>query len=208
MSRAKRVYSIPFVVTVAAAIHPGCDPKQPTDGGDDEDTVLLLCDVENVSTATVGGQSDCSPGYQCRVALTCTSGVPRELVLECASSGEYYVIARGPGPSCENPYEACVGAAVTSDCIDGEWRSTGQGGNPPAPCPTELPDDGAECRPGDAFGTDRRACGYPCGSGDEWTVTGCVGVNGSGGSWQSDSACEGQGGAPEGGAPQGGASGR
>jgi hypothetical protein len=132
--------------------------------------------------------------------MTCTSGTPQTIVLVCREDGHGYSAADGEEKHCDHPYEACVGAQGSYDCLDETWVFYGGGGNPPAPCPEVLPEVGAECRFGSGFGADREACGYPCGNGgDGWTVTGCVqgnaGEGGAGaGLWTSDGVCEAQGG--------------
>lgn len=130
----------------------------------------------------------CVPGARCAMAADCTSGEERSFEFKCNTMGSSFVFQ--PPGSCENPYEYCEGVGNTL-CGEETWLYQGQGGNPPAPCPAELPGEGAECNAGAGFGADRDACGYPCG--DAWTVTGCVAGSGAEpfgrGSWVSDGAC-------------------
>lgn len=129
----------------------------------------------------------CVPGVRCAMVTDCTSGEERTFEFACNGSGDSFTFL-SPG-SCENPYEYCEGIGNTL-CVAETWLYQGQGGNPPAPCPLELPDEGADCSAGAGFGADRDACGYPCG--DAWTVTGCVASADppfGPGSWVSDGAC-------------------
>jgi len=129
----------------------------------------------------------CVPDVRCVMVTDCTSGEERSFEFKCNDMGSSFTFL-SPG-SCENPYEYCEGIGNTL-CVDEAWLYQGQGGNPPAPCPLELPDEGADCNAGAGFGADRDACGYPCG--DAWTVTGCVASADppfGPGSWVSDGAC-------------------
>ncbi len=120
--------------------------------------------------------------------MACTSGTTRTFVFECDATGTYWNFQTG---DCVLPAEFCGGTyGEAATCEDDGWMYQGQGGNPPAPCPAELPAEGAECYPGGSFGADRTACGYPCGAG-EWTVVGCVSLapQDPDGQWQSDGVC-------------------
>ncbi len=137
---------------------------------------------------------ECTPEARCQMAMGCTSDESRVFYFECDSTGEQWDFEGG---DCENPFEFCRGTGNTI-CAEDTWRYQGQGGNPPAPCPEELPDEGADCNFGSGFGADRDACGYPCG--DAWTVTGCVGLGeelGAPGNWVSDGACAAGGAGPD-----------
>lgn len=211
MARMKRVYSIPLVVTVAAAMVPGCNTGNTTDGQGGEGAVVPPCDPSEVSNRP--GDVDCTPGQRCTLPLTCTSGAARSLEYVCQEDGSDYALAPDQaGSACANPYEGCSApAGITYDCRDERWAYYGGGGNPPAPCPGSMPEEGANCRFGDSFGADRAACGYPCADDGDWTVIGCVdsGEGGAGGDftsrwgegvWQGDDACSSGAGSGPGGA--------
>lgn len=125
------------------------------------------------------------------MAADCTSGEDRQFYFTCMESGERWEFE---GEDCENPYEYCAAIGNTL-CVNDNWLYQGQGGNPPGPCPRELPAEGADCNAGYGFGADRDACGYPCG--EAWTVIGCVASDAEQipgpGTWESDGACSGGG---------------
>jgi len=136
-------------------------------------------------------QITCVPEARCEMPADCTSGEQRSFHFKCSGTGMTWAFEGG---DCENPYEYCEATGNTL-CVDDNWLYQGQGGNPPGPCPEELPAEGSSCSAGEGFGADRGNCGYPCG--DAWTVIGCVAsgdeqVSGPG-SWESDGACSGGG---------------
>lgn len=131
----------------------------------------------------------CDAGDECLVDMDCTSGVSKAIYLRCAGASGWVV----DDAECENPEEECQASSGTARCDGEEWHFDGVGGNPPAPCPLEQPEEGSSCRYGFGFGADPDACGYPCDD-DGWTIVGCQTENPDEpepgeGSWQSDGEC-------------------
>jgi hypothetical protein len=134
---------------------------------------------------------------ECKKTMVCTSGIARDFTFSCDPS-QHWVFEQ---TDCENEAEYCAGDNWDEASICGAdgWMYQGAGGNPPGPCPAEMPAEHAECSAALGFGADRQACGYPCDSGG-WSVTGCFSLDASDpyamGEWQSDGVCSsGEGGA-------------
>jgi hypothetical protein len=146
--------------------------------------------------------AECQVGARCQDVTNCTSATQETFVFECTDSGTYtrWTIAN-TDLSCDKPYAECNGQFGRYSCADPMWLYSGAGGNPPAPCPQTLPEEGSDCYAGAGFGADPPACGYPCADGSGWTVTGCVSNADLTASWQSDGACEIGGAAGESGTP-------
>lgn len=212
MARKKRTYGAPLVVTVVTLLGVGCE-EGPDDGGGSggqdsgESTggaggslTMEECNPALIDSGPFGDNASavgCSPGTSCRLPLTCTSGIDRELIYVCNEvTLTYRLDSNQEGTACDHPYEGCVASrGITYDCRDDEWRYYGGGGNPPAPCPEEAPPDGTTCRPGGqylGFGLDRDHCGYACIEDDGWTIVSCAATGDlpEDGEWSHDNACE------------------
>lgn len=146
----------------------------------------------------------CVPDDQCRLDTTCAGERFRGHVLTCVDEGDLTSWQLDPaGETCQFEFEQCLNqtsvTALMLNCVDSSWHlgEYDENFNPPAPCPTLMPDDGAHCMTGDGFGSAPEACGYPCADG-AWSVTKCIDVPGSDeiyvGSWESDGRCLGIGG--------------
>jgi hypothetical protein len=93
---------------------------------------------------------------------------------------------------------AASGGLTSGGGASGGEASHGSGGNPPAPCPDVLPEEGTDCY------RQFSGCIYPCPDGGS-TTTVCAAEGGSAGDgnlppvtgsgvWTSDGACSAQGG--------------
>ena len=114
------------------------------------------------------------PGEQCVYDIPCQSGV-RQIAFECldqVGEGPWTVVA---DQACVQPYDSCP----NTELYCGTQWGLPLGSNPPAPCPSALPEEGDECM-FETMGADRRYCGYRCGEtpGSGWVVAECVGVPG------------------------------
>jgi hypothetical protein len=217
--RLKKSFKTPFVVTIAGSVVQtaacgGATSEAPShnthaetaaggtgqgtggtgggSGGGVNPPAVLECPPEFDSYG-----SACPLAGTCTRAFTCASG-DRTFTLHCdpmpppAPAGAHTWSLDAP---CELPFDHChsdVGPSPGADCIGGQWRLLGVGGNPPAPCPMEAPTVGVACRPG-GFGGDREQCGYRCADGTGWTILGCLPGHADAGitpnTWQSDAAC-------------------
>jgi hypothetical protein len=215
MARRKRTYRTPVVITLAA-LAPGCAPGLLADGsggtsgsgGAPSGTGGSASGAQPSTGGTATGgspaypdcdfdyaySSPCTPEERCQRAFDCTSGMTRTFAFECDETGMYFDFQT---EACSNPAEFCAGTGwdEATTCGEDGWMYQGQGGNPPSPCPADLPAEGSNCDAGLGFGADRTACGYPCGE-DQWTVIGCQGEPSGdteypygAGTWQSDGVC-------------------
>ncbi len=210
MARTPRKYSTPLVMTFAALVpacggnasspgeshHVSVNPPPPQQAAIPTCTPIQVTQIDRDQVFRPG----CSVGELCAIPSDCAGG-RRVLEFECRAES---AIPSGSGwamrsQSCERPADHCQSVLpegytpVNLSCSPNSWGITGIVGNPPAPCPRELPKEGSSCSAGDGFGRDQSACGYFCSSG-AWTVIGCVGPavdDGTFGTgkWISDGAC-------------------
>ncbi len=196
----KRTYQAPLVLTVAALAVTACstndDPQTVGAGGTGGSTGGTggtgggVGELPACNTAEF--YSECQVGALCQYVTDCTSATQETFVFECTDYGTYRSWALATTDlSCDEPYAQCAraGQSGTFTCIESTWLFSGVGGNPPAPCPQTLPEEGSDCYAGAGFGADSTACGYPCAEGDGWTVTGCQSNADQTGSWKGDGAC-------------------
>jgi len=236
MARTPRKYSTPLVMTFVALV-PACGGNAAGSDGSHNVSVnppppqqarIPTCTSEQITKIDFDkwAQPGCSVGELCAIPTDCAGG-PRVFEFECGAdsaipSGSRWAMR---SPSCERPADHCQGlvpafyvpqvptsapSTVELSCPDNSWVMRLLTGNPPAPCPRELPEEGSSCSAGQGFGRDQSACGYFCSSG-AWTVVGCVGPavdDGTFGTgkWISDGACSSDGAGGSGGA--GGIAGR
>lgn len=150
-----------------------------------------------------GLDENCRAGESCRLETTCAGGWLRGHVLTCSEEDESTGWQLDPlAKSCEFEFEQCLTqfqeVPMMVKCAEGTWflSEYDQNYNPPLPCPTLMPNDGAPCSAGHGFDSDAKECGYPCDNGG-WSITGCF--DGSDedelSSWKSDGRCLGIGGA-------------
>src|SRR5690606_31777398 len=84
------------------------------------------CDLDLLDREWSGSTSTeaCNPGSICRLPLTCTSGIDRELIYVCNEvTLTYRLDSNQAGTACDHPYEGCVASqGITYDCRDDEWQ--------------------------------------------------------------------------------------